>query len=218
MNTTLGSLFVAGATLALGTLVTPGLVSAVGPPARHAPTLTVQNDRPVPVDVYVERGDFDMRVGTVPADREGVLPLPAYLENGENVRIVIHPKHGLDLESPDVSIPMSGTLPVLVPLNNLGYRPQPHDVIPTPGPDATTLTVENSRDQPVDIYVQRGEFDTHLGTVEPLHFRTFDLPPSLAREEADVQVFVLPRSGFELSSPFFLLTPHAHLEVKVPRI
>jgi hypothetical protein len=218
MKTTLESLVLAGATLALGTLVTPGPVSAVGPPAKHAPTVTVQNNRPVPVDVYVERGDLDMRVGTVNAEQEGVLPLPAWLENGESVRIVVHPKRGIDLESPDVRIPRTGTLPVLVPLNDTGYFPPPRDVIPTPGPDATTLTVENSRDEPVDVYVERGEFDTHLGTVEPVHFRTFDLPPSLAREEADVQVFVRPRSGFELSSPFFLLTPHAHLEVKVPRI
>lgn len=218
MNANLASLVVTGATLALGTLATPSHVSAVGPPVSHAPTVTVQNNRSVPVDVYLERGSLDMRIGSVKADQEGVLPLPAYLENGETVRIVVHPKHGLDLVSPDVRIPASGTLPILVPLTDNGWRPPSRDVIPTPGPRSTTLTVRNSREQAVDVYVQKGEFDTHLGTVEPLHFRTFDLPPSLAREEADVQVFIRPQSGFELSSPFFLLTPHAHLEVKVPRI
>ena len=218
MKTPFGTLILAGATLALGALVTPGRVSALGPPVRRAPTVTVQNNRPVPVDVYVERGDFDTRIGTVAADQEGVLPLPPYLEIGEDVRIVVHPKQGTDLESPEVSIPMTGTLPVLVPLNDSGYRPERRDVIPSPGADATTLTVENSRDQAVDVYVERGDFDTRIGTVEPMNFRTFDLPQSLAREEADVRIFLQPKAGIELASQFFLLTPHAHLEVKVPRL
>ena len=218
MNLDLRSLAVAGAALTFGTFLTPGPASAAGPPVRHAPTVTIQNNRSVPVTVFVERGNFDTPIGTVDADRETVLSVPRYLANDGDVRIVIHPKRGLDLESPYLRLPMTGTLPILVPLNDTGWQPQPHDVIPAPAPGSTTLTVENSRDQPVDIYVQRGEFDTHLGQVEPLHFRTFDLPPSLAREEADVQVFVRPKSGFEMSSQFFLLKPHAHLEVKVPRI
>lgn len=216
MNAHLGTL-VAGATLVVGTMVTPGPVSAAGrPPQRKALTVTVQNDRPVPVDVYLEQGALDLNLGSVQADREGVLALPTWLDRDEDVRILIHPTEGLDLESPDLEVPVSGTIPVLVPLNNTGWRPQPRDMIPNPG-KATTITVDNQRDQAVDVYVERGEFDTDLGTVEPLHFRTFDLPKALAREEADVQVYIHPKAGFDMASQYFLLKPHDHLEVKVPK-
>ena len=215
MNVHLGSL-VAGAALALGTVITPRPVSAVGPPLRRASTVTVQNDRSVPVDVFVEQGDFDIRLGTVAAEREGVLTVPKYLDRDENVRIIVQPKEGLEMESPYVQLPTTGTLPILVPLNNSGWIPQPREYIPNPGTNTTTLTVDNQRDQSVDVTVEFGEFDKDLGTVEPDHIHTFDLPKWLARDERDVQVFIHPQKGFDLSSQYVQLKPHAHLEVKVP--
>ena len=218
MKATLGSLVVAGATLAIGALLTPGPVSATQPPARRAATVTVQNDRTVPVDVFVEQGDFDIRLGTVAADRESVLAVPKYLDRDERVRIIVQPKQGLEMESPYTHLPVTGTLPVLVPMGESGWVPAPpRELIPNPGRNTTTLTVENQRNQSVKVSVEFGEFDKNLGTVEPQQVRTFDLPKWLARDEGDVQVFIHPQKGFDLSSQYFQLKPHAHLEVKVPQ-
>jgi len=217
MKANLGGLVVVGATLAIGALLTPGPASAASPPARRAATVTVQNDRTVPVDVFLEQGDFDIRLGTVAADREGVLAVPRYLDRDERIRIIVQPRKGLEMESPYVHLPVTGTLPVLVPVSESGWVPQPRELIPNPGPNTTTLTVENQRDQTVDVSVEFGEFDKDLGAVEAQHIRTFDLPKWLAREEGDVQVFIHPQKGFDLSSQYVQLKPHAHLEVKVPR-
>lgn len=202
--------------MALGALAVPSPAFAASPPARSQAKITVQNDRPVAIDVYLQNGYFDTKIGTVAPDRETALNVPKYLE-GQDVQIFVRPQIGLELETPDVVLPTHGTLDILVPNNDVGYVVQPkEDVIPNPGPNTTTLTVRNPRDQAVEVVIERGEFDTTLGTVEPDHSRTFDLPASLTREPQDVKIFMVPTEGLELSSQYFLLKPHAHLEVKVP--
>ncbi len=62
---------------------------------------------------------------------------------------------------------------VLVPTNDDGYvAPPPRERIPNPGPGTTTVTVKNERDQPVVVFVERGDFDTRIGTVPPNHEST----------------------------------------------
>jgi len=206
-----------GAALALTTLAGPRPASAAAPPARAARTVTVRNTRGVPVVVYLERGDFDTRLGTIAANAQGVLPVPRFMNADETARIVVEPKVGTDLASPDLTLPAEGSLKILVTPNDVGYVPTPRPVIPNLDPNATTLTVDNPRDEAVDVFLEKGVFDTRIGTVKANQLRTFDIPPYLARDESQVQLFLRPKRGFDLSSQFLTLRPKAHLEVVVPK-
>lgn len=216
MNALVKGLILAGGTLGLGVLAAPSALLAAPLPKGTHPTVTVENTRAAPVEVYMERGDMDTRLGSVAADSKGVLPLPSYLTQDEALRIVVQPKEGLDLFSQDITAPRVGTVKVLVPRNDTGYVPTPEDMIPNPGAGTTTLTVENPRDHDVSVYVEHGVFDSRIGTVPANQLRTFNMPKSLTWQTEDVQIFIHPKDGLDLSSQFFALKPGAHIEVKVP--
>lgn len=217
MHAPLKGLMLASGALALTALTLPTSALAASPPSTSARTVTIDNNRPVPVVVYLERGEIDAKLGTVGADAEGVLSVPKYLDLDETARIVVHPQVGLDLRSPDITVPKQGTLKVLVPDNDTGYLPQPKELMPGLNPDATTLTVENPRSDAVDVTIQYGQFDKRIGTVGPGQVHTFDLPQWLTHESTDVQLFLEPKTGLEMSSQDITLRPKAHLEVTVPQ-
>jgi hypothetical protein len=215
MNAVMKGMILVGSASGLGLLAVPSSLHASIPP--RGATVTVDNTRGVPVAVFAERGDLDVRLGTVGPVTEAVLALPGYLAEDDDVRLVVTPKVGFDLFSQDITVPRAGTVRVLVPDNNVGYVQPTPDAIPDPGTGTTTLTVRNPRDDDVSIYVEHGEFDTRLGTVRSGEIRTFDLPEALTREPNDVEIFVHPRQGLDLASAFFTLSRGNHLEVKVPR-
>jgi hypothetical protein len=77
------------------------------------------------------------------------------------------------------------------------------------------VTVQNQRNKPVAVFVERGDFDVRIGTVKANQESTLYLPASLTRERQDVEIFVHPQGGFDLESQIFQLTPNAHILVKV---
>lgn len=186
----------------------------------HPSTVTriaVDNTRDVPLVVYLDREPLDVRLGSVKPHTTGLLPLPDYLADGQAVQILVHPEGGEDLASQDVTIHRGETLNVLVPTNEVGYLPPPPpEVIPNPGVGATTVTVQNLRNQPVMVFVERGEFDVRVGTAPANQETTLALPEYLARDRDDIEIFVHPEHGMDLNSQTFQLKPGAHLLVKVP--
>jgi len=69
-------------------------------PGDNLSTVTVKNDRPEMVTVFLENGDFDYRIGTVPGTREATLVLPQTLVEGrQEVEFFVHPEKGFDLGS-----------------------------------------------------------------------------------------------------------------------
>ena len=63
-------------------------------------TVTVQNPRTVPVTLFAEQGQFDLRIGTVPANSERTLPIPDRIaDEGQIAELFIHPEGGVDLTS-----------------------------------------------------------------------------------------------------------------------
>ena len=182
-----------------------------------APTVTVDNTREVPVVVYLERGRFDTRLGMVDARTKATLQLPRYLEDGQAVTIFVHPEGGQDLSANDLTVKNGGNLDIYVPANDAGYVPPPApEVIANPGEGSTTITVQNERDRPVVVFLERGEFDTRIGTAPANEEVTLQVPRSLIEERPDVEIFVHPEGGEDLASQFFQLSPGAHLVVKVP--
>jgi hypothetical protein len=94
---------------------------------------------------------------------------------------------------------------------------------PTPAPassaltdDSTTMTlvvVQNRRNVPVTVYLERGVEDIRLGVVDPMGDSTFRVPDYVV---GDVQFFVDPRSGSEESTDYVNLTAGEHIGVIVP--
>jgi len=180
-------------------------------------TLTVDNARDVPVVVYLERGSFDIRLGTVPAHRKETLTLPRTMENGEQIQVFAHPEGGSDLATEELTVQVGGNLTIYVPTNNVGYVPPPPPrTIPNPGEGTTTVTVQNNRAVPVTVFVERGDFDTRIGTVPPNQELTLLVPEWLAREKPSAEIFVHPEGEVDLESWILDLSPGAHLFVKVP--
>lgn len=206
-----------GITLATGfVLLALGSVSAQQP-GKGTATVTVENTRAAPVMVYLERGMFDIRLGRVAPHSQQTLPLPSTLEDGEQIQIVMHPAGGVDLTTGDFSVKLGATIDVLVPANDVGYvAPPPPETIPNPGAGTTTITVQNNRAVPVTVFVERGDFDTRIGTVPANQELTLMVPEWLAREKPSAQIFVHPEGEGDLESWTLDLAPGAHLFVKVP--
>ncbi len=200
-------------------------LAAMVPPAHasaqmskdQAATVTVDNTRSVPVVVYMDRGPFDTRLGTVAPHTKATLQLPSYLADGETVQVFVHPEGGEDLASQDVTVNKGQDIDVYVPTNDAGYvPPPPPEEIPNPGPETTTVTVQNARNQPVTVFLEQGAFDSRIGTVAANHEKTLVIPAFLTRDAPDVEIFVHPEGGLDLASQTFDLKPDAHLLVKVP--
>jgi hypothetical protein len=180
-------------------------------------TVTVQNNRPVPVVVYLDQGKFDIRLGTVPARNIARLDLPKYLNENASVDVVIHPEGGRDLSAGPITLEMGKKLEVLVPTNDNGYiPPPPRETIPNPGEGTTTVTVENPRDQQVTVFLERGQFDVRVGVVPAHQEETLVIPSSLTGGWEEVDIFLHPEGGGDLTSHIFELKPGAHLLVRVP--
>lgn len=207
--------------LLLGLVATASTIASATASAQtmksRSGTITVDNARAVPVVVYLERGVFDTRLGTVPAHSEQTLDLPRYAAEEGMVRVFVHPEGGFDLATQDLMLKPDGNVDIYVPTNEVGYLPPPPpERIPNPGAGTTTVTVRNERAEPVTLFVERGEFDTRIGVTPANESMTFELPEWLAQERASVELFVHPERGHDLASQHFELTKGAHLLVKVP--
>jgi hypothetical protein len=93
------------------------VMTAVIPPDERAETtLTVENERNVPVTIYAEEGDFDHPLGRVGAHDESTFVLPAWLSGpGQGVRLFVHPLNGFDLASDLLDVTRGEHIGVRVP-------------------------------------------------------------------------------------------------------
>jgi len=179
--------------------------------------MTVQNNRAVAVVVYLERGPFDTRLGTVAPKSTAVLDLPKYVDLDQTFEVFVHPEGGLDLSAGPVTLRAGEKLAVLVPLDDSRQvSPPPREMVPNPGLGNTTVTVENPRDQEVTIFMERGIWDVRLGVVPPRQEQTLTIPSNLIGDQKEVELFVHPEGGLDLTSQVFELKPGDHLLLKVP--
>jgi hypothetical protein len=211
-------------TAACALMLAPAPASAQAPraPTQHRSTLQVQNDRTVPVTVFIDRGDFDVRLGQVAAMRTATLSLPRWVTEGDaKVEIFVHPAGENDLASQEFDVRPGAQLAMIVqPGDAPAWQPSPEDtmssVLPVADLKATTVTVENPRKDDVTVYVEQGDFDIRLGTVRAGQTHTLRIPEGIADQRASVELFVTPEHGFDLSSQSFELRRGAHLGLKVP--
>lgn len=186
-----------------------------------APVVQVQNDKNVPVTVFIDRGPFDLRLGVVGAMQTATLKLPGWVVNaGEDVQVFVHPEGGSDLASQKFSLRRGATLAVLVPANEREVAAEPAPatmsaVIPPSELGATTLTVENQRPVSVVMYVEQGDFDVRLGSVPANSTTTLTLPPSIVARNESVEIFAHPERGQDLSSTRLALYKGEHLGLRL---
>lgn len=82
-------------------------------------------------------------------------------------------------------------------------------------PDPTTLTVDNTRDVPVTVYLERGLFDIRLGRV-PAHGREKLMLPQTVEDGEQIQVVVHPEGGSDLASDELSVKLGKNMEILVP--
>jgi hypothetical protein len=184
-------------------------------------SVTVQNDRKVPVTVYLEYGVFDRRLGIVPALHTATLALPSWAVNGrETVQLFVHPDgEAGDLASQTFSLAPPARLALLVPAHGSitpSATVRMTAVIPPEELSKATLTVDNPRDRMVTVFSEQGQFDVRLGQV-PAHGKvTLLFPASVVGPDNSIQIFVHPDGGFDLSSATMHITRGEHVGLKVP--
>lgn len=210
---------------ALAATVSPGTGQrqATERPVKHdsVSTIEVQNNRNVPVTVFLERGDFDVRVGTVGPLRTANLPLEAWMIQHDAVQLFVHPEGQMDLESQVFNVRNGDRIGLIVPRSSNGFIPQPRPArmtaeLPPGDESATTLTVQNERPTPVVIYVDAGDYDIRLGTVPAKATATLKVPEWLVLEDEDLAVIVHPEHGWDLESRNLKVRLHEHLGLRVP--
>lgn len=211
-------------TLAVSGLLAPASASAQAPKktAESGADIAVQNNRKVPVTVYLDQGDFDLRLGEVGALNTSTLKLPTWLVRDQrDIQIFVHPEDGNDLASTHFTVAPGTHLALTVQVGDYPpWKPSPADTMSavlSPSDKRTaTLTVENPRKQDVTIYVEQGDFDLRLGIVKAGKTRTLKLPPPTSSSASQIQIFVHPARGVDLSSSYLDISPGAHLGLKVP--
>lgn len=216
----------------VATLATVGVLAAfassvlaqgnTGTASSRQSTVQVQNDRKVPVTVFVERGPFDLRIGVVGPMQTTTLRLPPWVaSDGEAIRIFVQPEGGEDLESQELIVHRDVQLSVLVPASGYPWSMQPAaarmTAVLTPDElSATTLTVENHRSVEVTIYAEQGEFDVRLGKVAAGEITTLNLPKWLVNDHQAIEIFAHPARGEDLESTRIDLRKGEHLGLRIP--
>jgi len=222
MYTFLRSLAVASASVGIAAIL-PGSLCATTPVPPTPASLVVQNDRSAPVTVYVEQGNFDLRVGAVAADTIATLRLPKGVIWGQrDVRILAHPYSGFDVETRRLDVRPGARIGVLVPPagERIAVRVGTGEPVmrdPHPGSPATSVTVRNDGDRKVAMFVEQGAFDTRLGSVSPHATATLRIPTWLVNRR-DVVLLADRENGLDFRTPPMRILKGHHLGMIVPAL
>jgi len=217
----LGLTALAGAAPAQGALRLASAAPADTVADTAANTVTVQNDRKVPVTVYMEYGAFDRRLGTVPALRAATLPLPKWAVRGRaRIQLFVHPEgEADDLATQEFSLEPPGRIGMVVPPRG-GMPPSPTGtmtaMIPPEELADATLTVDNPRGKPVTVFAEQGAFDIRIGEVPARDRATLRFPKMVVRPGDSIEIILHPAGGEDLASQTLRVRKGEHLGIKVP--
>lgn len=185
-------------------------------------SVTVQNNRKVPVTIYLEAGVFDRRLGTVPALEMRTLPLPAWAVRGTStVRLFAHPADEMeDLATEKFQLQPPGRIGMVIrtreAMTALAPRDTMMEIIPPEELVNATITVDNPRAVPVTVFAEAGIFDVRLGQVPAKQRVTLRFPKSVLSPYRSVQIFIQPKNGIDLVSETLAVRQGDHLGLRVP--
>ena len=204
-------------TLLLLSLATP--LSAQISDSQDGATVEVQNELEEPVTVFMEYGQFDRRLGTVPAYGVTTLPLPDWAASQQDrISLFVHPEGGRDRESEQFLLHPGAHLGLRVrapgepvaPIDTMMAVLTPEEI------SETTLTVDNPRAQEVTVYAEHGDFDVRLGSVPAQSVVTLEFPMVIVRPDESVSITVHPENGPDLASEVLRIQEGEHLGLRVP--
>lgn len=212
------------ALLALGAIASPLAAQSGGTSAAtraESVYVDIQNERPVPITVYLKSGRFDRRLVEVPARTTRMLTLPSWAVSGRNdVALLVHAEGQSDLgfrtfivrsgDRLSLQIPATGMLPS-TPDDTMTAPLTPEEL------ESTTITVDNPHDRAVTVYAEQGMYDVRLGIVPPRERATLRFPKSVVGRDRAVRIFVHPEGGTDLSSSLLRIRKGEHLGLKVPK-
>jgi hypothetical protein len=189
-------------------------------PDSSANSLTVQNGRKTPVTIYLVNGGLDRRLGVVDGFSDATLPLPSWaVRSKATVRLVARTANpALDLATGDIKLQAPARLGMVIPTTELAFaRTDTMSVMISPD-DAghATITVDNPRSMPVNVFGTNGPFDVRIGQVAPRSRATLRFPSALVTTSNSVTVLVRPQSGLELASDKLRVRVGDHLALRVP--
>ena len=207
--------------------VAPGLAAQGNPAPRQVAqqgvVVDVQNERNVPVTVFIKAGPFDRRLAVVPARQTRQVALPDWATKDQRaVKLVIHAEGDVeDVGTRIYSVRSAGHLSVIVPAK--GRMPVlPEDtmsaVLSREELAGTTITVENPRNRAVTVYAEHHPFDYRLGRVAPGGKATFQLPRATVGPDRAVKIFLHPDGGTDLASEKLYVKKGEHLGLRVPKL
>jgi hypothetical protein len=180
--------------------------------------VTVQNDRGVPVTIFLERGNVEGRLGVVPAGSVSTLPLPAWATGGRGTaRLLARPEgEGFSVATPRFEIAGAARIGLLVPP---AVRTASIDSVPVlltaEEKAGTTVTVENPRGRPMTVYAEQGMRLVKLGEVPGKTQATLRLPADLVGRGTDIRIFVRAAGGAEVATRPLTLKPGDHISLDV---
>lgn len=180
-------------------------------------SVMVQNNRDVPVDVYLDRTPFETWLGTVGPTQIGTLDIPAWqLRDLDHVRLLVTPEGQSTLAADASSDGRGPAIALVVPAfkQEIGLPPMPMAAaLPAEDLNAATVTVRNDRKHPSDVLIQTDDMDVRLGSVSAYGMATFRVPDDWVGETG--QVVVVPTKGGPLASQHLTLEEGTHLGVHV---
>ena len=181
------------------------------------PEVSIQNNRRVPVTVYLESNPIDLKLGTVDPLSVSTLRIPewAFKDPEKSVSFFIQPTGQLPLQA-DAQLHAGSRLALLIPDGSEALDPGDSRlaaVLPPSDLLAATVTVHNDRGEASDVYLQSGMMDRRLGRVEAHSETTFRVPDAFVGEHG--QVVLVPLNGSTLASEPVKLEEGTHLGVRL---
>jgi hypothetical protein len=183
-------------------------------------SVTVQNNRNVPVNVYMEYGTFDRRIGIVPAQATSTLSLPAWMVEGrQRIRLFAHPEgEAGDLATQEFKLKPPARIGMLIPTRGemaSTVTDTMSAVIPPEELADATLTVDNPRATAVTVFADQGPFEVRLGRVAARSSATLRFPKSVVFPDETIQLLVHPDGGLDQESETLHVHRGEHLGLRV---
>lgn len=185
-------------------------------------SVTVDNHRKAPVTVYLATGKFDRRLGVVPPQSKGTLPLPDWaVSQGATVRLFAHAEDSFeDLSTDKFTLTNPARLAMVIRGYGEALPVAPTDTmmekIPPEELANATVTVDNPRKVPVTVFAEAGPFAIRLGEVAANSRSTLRFPKAAINPFGSVTLFVHPQGGHDLASTKFSVKAGDHLGLRVP--
>jgi hypothetical protein len=184
----------------------------------HSDQLLVQNNRDVPVDVYLDTSPVDMHVGTIAPFQSAMMTIPSWVVRKEGtLDVVAIPEGQIPLKGraelqeggPNFAlvVPPTEDQDVKVSAPSLAELLYPQDMT------GATVTVRNDGHHKADVFVQAGAFDSKLGVVPGNSVMTFRVPDHFVGMSSEV--VVAPHEGSVLTSQAVHLDEGHHVSVTV---